>query len=230
MAPRGSGPALRAACESAVKAAAPHAAIAPRAATPTTTTCRTRVAHRCRTCSTRSSASRSDCASGAVATRTSSASNICSASSIASNGSSSPTTPSARMPRAARTARYPRRRCSAARRGRSSEVQPLEPTAERGRDDEHLEPATVRTAGDDLPDRLGAGCERLVRDDEQAVGVARDPRSGWGRAWRLLSGRRSVGGSCTERAPALWERPVRRLWPFGEVVRRRRRRRAGGRS
>jgi len=49
---------------------------------------------------------------------------------------------------------------------------PLEPTPERGRDDEHLEPATVRTAGDDLPDRLGAGCERLVRDDEEAVGVA----------------------------------------------------------
>ena len=31
----------------------------------------------------------------------------------------------------------------------------------------------------------------------------------------------SVDGSCTERAPAHWERPVRRLWPFGEVVRRR---------
>ena len=34
---------------------------------------------------------------------------------------------------------------------------PLEPPTERGRDDEHLEPATVRAAGDNVPDRRGAG-------------------------------------------------------------------------
>jgi len=60
-----------------------------------------------------------------------------------------------------------------------------------------LEPATVRTAGDDLPDRLGAGCERLVRDDEQAVGVA----------WILDRGGVVHGGSFRDGGPSAGRAP-----------------------
>ena len=216
MAPRRSGPALRAACESAVKAAAPHAAIAPRAATPTDDDGAGRAhAHRARTLLDEVARELADCAPGADGdedlVRVEDPERILDREQRVVVADAAPRAYAARR----KDRQVPAQACSAARRGRSSDVQRSSRPQRRAR---RRAPrgAVLSVEVDHIACGRGVGVERLVRDDEQAVGGRNV--SGWVGMEASSLGGGPIGGSCTERAPGRdWERPVRRLWPFGEA-------------